>query len=242
VNSSVPDAAVDWAAWDAVLFDLDGVITPTATVHEHAWCELFAEWDCTRADYLAHIDGKPRYDGVRDFLASRQITLPEGSADDPPGTDTVAALGNRKNMLFNEIIDRDGIVAYPGSRALLEFLERTHIPAAVVSSSKNARRVLAAAGLGERFEVVVDGLTADEVGLAGKPDPAMFLHAADRLGVDPTRCVVIEDAVSGVQAGSAGGFGLVIGVDRGSQSGALSAAGAHIVVGDLDQTLEIDPP
>lgn len=231
------DDAVDWGSHRAVLFDLDGVVTPTASVHERAWAELFAPWDFTAADYLAHVDGKPRYDGVRDFLASRDIVLPDGDPTDPPGVDTVCALGNRKNEVFNELLERDGVEAYPGTLTVMAELDRLGIAQAIVSSSQNARSVLAAAGLAGRFPHVVDGVTARERGLAGKPDAAMFLHAADLVGRAPRDCVVVEDAVSGVAAGAAGGFALVLGVDRGGNRAALFASGADLVVDDLAETL-----
>ncbi|MGB0115066.1 MAG: beta-phosphoglucomutase family hydrolase [Ilumatobacteraceae bacterium] len=226
-----------WTDAEGVLFDLDGVITPTAEIHEHAWGELFAAHDYSEADYLRYIDGKPRYDGVRSFLASRSIELPEGSPTDAPGNDTVCALGNRKNSLFNEILERDGIAPFPASADTLELLERHGIPSAIVSSSKNARGVLEAAGLGDRFEVVVDGVTAVEHSIAGKPAPDMYLYAAQRLGISPQRSVVVEDAVSGVAAGAAGAFGVVIGVDRGAGPDELLAHGASFVVSDLVELL-----
>jgi beta-phosphoglucomutase family hydrolase len=226
-------ADFDWRDFEGVLFDLDGVITPTAEIHEHAWGELFADFDYTEADYLRYIDGRPRYDGVRTFLASRDIVLPDGEPSDPPGDDTVCAMGNRKNELFNAILERDGIAPYPGSLAVLDELDRDGVPAAIVSSSKNARSVLRAAGLDQRFGVVVDGIVAAEQGIAGKPAPDMFLHAAAALRVAADRSVVVEDAVSGVAAGSAGGFGAVIGVDRGAGHGALLDHGATFVVDDL---------
>jgi beta-phosphoglucomutase family hydrolase len=228
---------VEWAAYDAVLFDLDGVLTPTADVHEHAWAELFADYDFTSEDYLAYVDGKPRYDGVQSFLESRGVELPWGSPDDAPGDDTVCAMGNRKNVVFNEVIERDGISPYPGSLDLLALLDRLGVKQAVVSSSKNARTVLAAAGLADRFEHVVDGMTAVEADLAGKPAPDMFLHAARLLGADPSRSVVVEDAVSGVAAGRAGDFALVLGVDRGGNATALVDNGADLVVTDLSETM-----
>ena len=228
---------VDWPRFGAVLFDLDGVITPTAVTHERAWAELFARWDFTPADYLAYVDGKPRYDGVASFLAARGVELPWGDPSDPPGDDTICALGNRKNDTFNTVLARDGIAPYPGSLALLESLDDHGVPQAIVSSSKNARTVLAAAGMGDRFPVVVDGVTAVEESLAGKPDPAMFLHAAERLGVPAEQCIVVEDATSGVAAGVAGHFGFVLGIDRGGNREALVAAGAHLVVDDLGDTL-----
>lgn len=237
MTGSTTAADFDWRAHDGALFDLDGVITPTAEIHEHAWGELFAGYGYTEDDYLRYIDGKPRYDGVRSFLASRDITLPDGLPSDPPGTDTVCAMGNRKNALFNEILARDGIAPYPGSMATLELLAGYHIPAAIVSSSKNARTVLDAAGLGERFDVVVDGVVAAEEHIVGKPAPDMFRRAAELLGVAESGAVVVEDAVSGVAAGAAGDFAVVIGVDRGAGSEALLAHGATFVVSDLAELL-----
>ena len=230
-------ADFDWRTYAGVLFDLDGVITPTAEIHEHAWGELFTDFDYTGADYLRHIDGKPRYDGVRSFLTSRDIALPDGDPSDPPGDDTVCALGNRKNELFNTILERDGIEPYPGSLATLELLDAAGVRSAIVSSSKNARTVLAAAGLGERFEVVVDGVVAAADHIAGKPAPDMFLHAARRIGVSPDGAVVVEDAVSGVAAGAAGEFAVVIGVDRGAGADVLLDHGATFVVDDLAELL-----
>jgi beta-phosphoglucomutase family hydrolase len=233
-----PVADFDWRQHAGVLFDLDGVITPTAEIHEHAWGELFADFDYTEADYLSYIDGKPRYDGVRSFLASRGITLPEGHPDDPPGDDTVCAMGNRKNQLFNTILERDGIEPYPSSVATLDLLDEAGVRYAIVSSSKNARNVLDAAGLGDRFDVVVDGVVAVTEHIVGKPAPDMFLHAARRLGVEPERTVVVEDAVSGVAAGAAGGFAVVIGVDRGAGADTLLDQGADFVVDDLSGLLD----
>lgn len=237
------DNRIDWAGFDAVLLDLDGVITPTAEVHEHAWTELFADHDFTPDDYLRYVDGKPRYDGVRSFLSARGVELPEGHPDDPPGDGTICAMGNRKNVLFNEIVARDGIAPYPGTMAVLDVLDRLGVRQAVVSSSKNARPVLAAAGLAERFGHVVDGVTAVEEQLAGKPAPDMFLRGAELLGAAPDRCAVVEDAASGVAAGVAGGFALVLGVDRGGNAAALADNGAHLVVDDLSRTIpEVTTP
>ena len=226
---------VDWTGHEAVLFDLDGVITPTAEVHERAWARLFAEWDYTQADYLRHIDGKPRYDGVRSFLASRDVELPEGDPSDEPGDGSVCALGNRKNEIFNTILEQEGVTPYRGSLRLMELLDDLEVSQAIVSSSKNARPVLTAAGLGERFPYVVDGVVAAEEGLAGKPAPDMFVRGAELLGVEPSAAAVIEDATSGVAAGVAGGFALVVGVDRGGNRQALLDHGASLVVDDLDQ-------
>jgi beta-phosphoglucomutase family hydrolase len=236
VNDVTADG-FDWRDYDGVLFDLDGVITPTAEIHEHAWGELFAAYEFTQADYLEFVDGKPRYDGVRSFLASRDVSLPGGSPDDPPGDATVCAMGNRKNALFNEILERDGIAAYPGSAATLDLLETIGVESAIVSSSKNAVTVLHAARLDDRFDVVIDGIVAAERGLPGKPAPDSYLLGAELLGVDPARTVVVEDATSGVAAGAAGHFAVVIGVDRGAGADALLANGATFVVSDLDELL-----
>jgi beta-phosphoglucomutase family hydrolase len=227
----------EWSSCAGVLFDLDGVITPTAEIHERAWADLFDAYDYTDADYLAYIDGKPRYDGVRSFLASRDVVMAEGLPGDPPGDESVCALGNRKDALFNEILEREGVAPYPSSLATLDLLAELGVPAAIVSSSRNARRVLAAAKLADRFDVVVDGVVVADRGLAGKPAPDAFLLGAELLGVDPARSVVVEDAVSGVAAGAAGRFDVVIGVDRGAGADALLAHGATFVVADLGALL-----
>ncbi|MDN5853107.1 MAG: beta-phosphoglucomutase family hydrolase [Actinomycetia bacterium] len=231
-----------WQEFDAVLFDLDGVLTPTADVHMHAWEQMFSAFLSTRggrpyetADYFAYIDGKPRYDGVRSFLESRSIELPEGDPSDPIDRETVCGLGNRKDAMFNEILATEGVSPYPGSVAYLDELAARRTAVAVVSSSRNAPGVLEAAGIADRFEVVVDGRVATERGLRGKPSPETFAYAARQLGTDNAHSVVIEDALSGVQAGRAGTFGLVIGVDRGAGEDALRAAGAHTVVKDLGE-------
>lgn len=227
----------DWLSFGAVLFDLDGVITPTALVHERAWAMLFADYNYSEADYLASIDGKPRYEGVATFLASRNVELPWGSTDDPPEADTVCGFGNRKNNMFMEILNSEPLSPYPGTMRVLDLLDEAATPQAIVSSSRNARAVLAAAGLKDRFPVVVDGMTAADEALAGKPEPAMFHRGAELLDVDHSRCLVVEDAVAGVQAGAAGGFQFVLGVDRGGNLDALRSAGADLVVGDLADTL-----
>ncbi len=232
---------VDWSSFDAVLFDLDGVITPTAEVHRRAWSALFDRFLADRGvsepytdqDYFDHVDGKPRYDGVRDFLASRDIELAEGNPDDPPDAETVCGLGNRKNAEFARALDRDGVEPFPGSLRLLEVLRDRGLKMAVVSSSANAPRVLAVAGVEAFFPVVVHGGVAVERHLRGKPAPDTFLAAARDLGVQAARAVVMEDATSGVAAGRAGDFGLVVGVDRGAGEQALTAAGADVVVSDL---------
>jgi beta-phosphoglucomutase family hydrolase len=235
--TQVNSADFNWQDYAGVLFDLDGVITPTAEIHEHAWGELFSDYDYTEADYLQYIDGKPRYDGVRSFLSSRGVTLPEGSPTDAPGTGTMCAMGNQKNALFNTILDRDGIAPYPGSARTLDLLADLGVPAGIVSSSKNARSVLAAAGLDDRFDVVVDGIVAADRGIVGKPAPDPYLYGARQLGVDPLVSVIVEDAVSGVASGAAGNFSVVIGVDRGAGVETLLENGASLVVADLAELL-----
>ena len=232
---------MDWNDFDGVLFDLDGVLTPTAEVHMRAWQQLFIDFLTKRgitqpyveSDYFDYIDGKPRYDGVRALLASRSITLAEGDPSDSPETETVCGLGNRKNVFFSAVLAEDGVQPYAGSVQLLDFLEERGIKVAVVSSSRNAPPVLEASGLAPRFEVVVDGNVASEQDLPGKPAPDTFVHAAEQLGVSVERAVVFEDALSGVQAGRAGSFGLVVGVDRGVGADRLTEAGADLVVADL---------
>ena len=236
---------MDWTRFDAALFDLDGVLTPTAEVHMRAWSEMFNAFldergdsePYTDEDYFAHVDGRPRYEGVRTFLESRGIELPEGDPEDGPDEQTVSGLGNRKNDAFNAVLARDGVTAYEGSVALIDALERAGTKMAVVSSSKNAAAVLEAAGIADRFPVLVSGAEATELGLAGKPSPETFLHAAAELGVARERCVVLEDATSGVRAGRDGDFGLVVGVDRGAGPAALTEAGADLVVQDLAELL-----
>ncbi|OMH34177.1 HAD family phosphatase [Tersicoccus sp. Bi-70] len=235
---------MNWSDFDAVLFDLDGVLTPTAQIHRTAWAEMFDAFlegrdqpPFSDADYFAHVDGRPRADGVRAFLGSRGITLPDGDPDDPEDAPTVNGLGNRKNAAFNAVLARDGIAPYPASVQLLEALRKRGTALAVVSSSRNARPVLDAAGIAGDFACVVDGRVADTEHLAGKPAPDTFLRAAALLGVDPTRAVVVEDATSGVAAGRAGHFGRVIGVDRGAGADALTDAGADVVVTELDEVL-----
>jgi len=232
---------VDLKAFDAVLFDLDGVLTPTADVHMRAWQKMFSDYlekagvnePYAESDYFDYIDGKPRYDGVRSFLASRKLRLPDGTPSDPPDAGTVCGLGNRKNEVFSAVLAEEGVEPYPGSIAWLDELTANGTAVAVVSSSRNAPAVLAAAGLADRFEVVVDGAVAAAESLPGKPAPDTYLNAAQRLDVLPARAIVVEDALSGVEAGRAGDFGLVIGVDRGTGAERLRDAGADLVVADL---------
>lgn len=230
----------------AVLFDLDGVLTDTAAVHRRAWSALFTEFlpaiapeaaPYTDADYFALVDGRARAAGVRSVLASRGVRVPDGELNDPPGAQTVHGLGNRKNVRFTEIIAGEGVEVFEGSLRLVEALAAAGVVMAVVSSSRNAVLVLDTVGLRDRFAVVIDGVLAHDQHLASKPAPDMFLTAAQCLGVDPARTVVIEDAVSGVEAGRRGGFE-VIGVDRGSGASALWAAGADVVVSDLSELVE----
>lgn len=210
-----------------------------------AWSQMFNAFLASRddvrpytdEDYFAYVDGKPRYEGVASFLASRSIELPYGEAGDDPAIESVSGLGNRKNEVFNQVLARDGIAPYPGSLRLVRALQAAGIPMAVVSSSRNAQAVLAASDLAQYFEVVVDGNVADELALPGKPKPQTFLHAAWQLQIAPEKCAVLEDAISGVQAARAGAFGLVIGVNRGAGVGELSAAGAHLVVSDCAELL-----
>lgn len=232
--------------FDAVLFDLDGVITPTADVHMRAWRTLFdalfAAWQIappyTDDDYYTYVDGKKRYDGVAALLHSRNVELPWGHPSDPPTADTVCGVGNRKNGAFLAVLESEGIAAYPGSLALLGALADAGVATAIVSSSKNARPVLEAAGIIDRFPVIVDGVTAEARSLPSKPAPDVFLEGARELGTDPARTVVVEDAIAGVESGVAGGFGLVVGVDRGAGADALRAAGAHLIITDLADLLE----
>lgn len=237
---------MDWSLYDGVLFDLDGVLTDTASLHAIAWKRTFDGFLQRRfedgirsfdvqADYLNYVDGKPRYQGVASFLASRGIDLPYGQPEDLPGDDTVCAVGNLKNDLVNEILTQDGVTPYPGSVRLVQQLKEAGFPMGVVTSSANAVGVLTAAGLSDMFDVLVDGTVAAELGLHGKPSPDPFLEGARRLGVTPAATVVIEDAVSGVAAGRAGGFGLVIGVARHGNHHDLITAGAGLVVEDLDE-------
>lgn len=236
--------------FEAVIFDLDGVVTDTASVHRAAWKELFDDELRRRAgggdsgfepftddDYRRYVDGRPRYDGVRAFLASRGITLPEGTPDDPPEARTVCGLGNTKDAMFHRRLDDDGVAVFESTVQLIEDLRSAGVHTAIVSASRNGREVLEAAGLLGHFDVRVDGEVAGDLGLAGKPDPAVFLEAARRLDVSPSRAAVVEDALAGVEAGRAGGFGLVIGVDRTGHADDLRRHGADVVVEDLAEVV-----
>jgi beta-phosphoglucomutase family hydrolase len=231
---------------------MDGVLTDTATVHAEAWQRMFDEFLRARAeragtpfvpfdpadDYGSYVDGKPRLDGVRSFLEARSIELPEGAADDPPAAETVHGLGTRKNELVLRLLAERGVQAYEGSVRFVEAARAAGLRRAVVSASANTREVLAAAGIEELFEVRIDGLVAEREQLAGKPAPDTFLAAARALGVPPEQAAVFEDALAGVEAGRAGRFGCVVGVDRVGHASALREHGADIVVRDLDELLE----
>ena len=236
----------------ACLFDLDGVLTKTAKVHARAWKQMFDDFLRARSerigepflpfdaasDYARYVDGLPRLDGVRAFLESRDIALPTGSSTDPSGAETVQALGERKNDLVLRLIAEDGVEPYAGSVRFVEAAREHGLGRAVVSSSTNAHDVLVAAGIEHLFDARIDGVVAERDGLPGKPAPDTFLAGARALGVEPAQAAVFEDALAGVEAGRAGAFGCVVGVDRTGQAEALSGRGADIVVTDLAELLE----
>jgi beta-phosphoglucomutase family hydrolase len=242
----LPDAVT------ACLFDLDGVLTQTAKVHSAAWKQMFDGYLRQRAartgeafvpfdpirEYDEYVDGKPRYDGVRSFLASRGIELLEGSADDPSGAETIHGLGNRKNEIVLKLIHEQGVQPYEGSVRYVKAARASGLRCAVVSSSTNCRDVLAAASIQELFEEIIDGVVAGRDHLAGKPAPDTFLAGARALGAKPAAAAVFEDALAGVEAGRAGRFGFVVGVDRVGQAEALQAHGADVVVSDLAELLD----
>lgn len=248
---SLSNSSISSSQFDAVLFDLDGVLTATAKIHAACWKRTFDGFLKQRAekthepyepfdlenDYKLYVDGKMRYVGVQSFLASRSIQLPYGSSTDSPGYDTVCALGNYKDVFFDEVLYSEGVEVYRGSVALLHHLRHQGFKTAVVSSSHHCKAVLDTAEIVHLFDVLVDGNLSDRLHLAGKPAPDAFLLAAEQLSVDPKRAVVFEDAISGVQAGHAGGFGLVVGVDRGNSAEVLLQSRADIVVQDLSELL-----
>ncbi len=252
MEQATRDYAISRGLYDAVLMDLDGVITDTASIHAACWKEMFDEYLQKRvtktgevfrpfdisSDYRLYVDGKPRFDGVRDFLASRGIQIDEGSPDDSPLAETIGGLGNRKNNLVNRIINDVGVTAYEGSVKLIRQLCEYGFKLGVVTSSQNCSVVLSSAKLDGLFQVQVDGNTIHAQQLAGKPAPDTFLRAAEMLGVEPNRAVVIEDALSGVQAARAGKFGLVIGVARKGNAEELRRRGAHLVVNDLEELVD----
>jgi beta-phosphoglucomutase family hydrolase len=234
------------------LFDLDGVLTETAKVHAAAWKEMFDDYLRERAersgepfvpfdavaDYDEYVDGKPRADGTRSFLTSRGIELPQGHENDSPDEQTVYGLGNRKNEIVLRLIHDDGVEAYPGSVSYVRAVKQAGLPRAVVSSSTNCRDVLVAAGIEDLFDARIDGVVAERQHLRGKPAPDTFLAGAKALGLKPTAATVFEDALAGVAAGRAGGFGFVVGVDRVGQAEALREHGADVVVDDLAKLME----
>ena len=245
---TVADHCLSRERFDAAVLDLDGVVTRTAKVHALAWKTMFDDFlgarlpdaDAGRpfdidGDYRRYVDGKPRQDGVRSFLASRGITLPDGEPDDPPNRETLWGLGNRKNRLFRDRLAEDGVEVYASSVRMLRALRAAGFGIAVVSSSRNCAAVLDAANIADLFDTRVDGVDLERQGLAGKPAPDMFLEASRRLGAEPARAAGFEDAVAGVEAIRAAGFGLVVGVDRGDHGDALREHGADLVVGDLGE-------
>jgi beta-phosphoglucomutase family hydrolase len=235
----------------ACLFDLDGVLTKTAEVHAAAWKEMFDDYLKQRAertggrfvpfdpvaDYDEYVDGKPRYEGVQSFLAARGIELPRGTSSDPPEAETVDGLGNRKNVIVLRLIREHGVEPYEGSVRYVRAAKDAGLRRAVVSSSTNCRDVLIAAGIEDLFEARIDGVVAEREHLRGKPAPDTFLAGARTLGVEPAQAAVFEDALAGVAAGRAGGFGFVVGVDRVGQADALKQRGADVVVSDLSELL-----
>ncbi|WP_309065438.1 HAD family hydrolase [Microbacterium sp.] len=241
----MPEQLPDLHRTAGVLFDLDGVLTPTAEVHMRAWKkvfdEVFARWGIeapyTDADYFAYVDGKKRYDGVASLLRSRNVEIPWGQVDDPPEAETISGIGNRKNAAFAATLRSEGIAPYPGSLALIESLRDAGVPMGVVSSSKNAEEVLASAGIRDFFRAVVDGVVAERDELASKPSPDMFREGARMLGVDPAAAAAVEDAVSGVASAASAGYGIVVAVDRGAGPEALRDAGATCIVDDLARLL-----
>jgi beta-phosphoglucomutase family hydrolase len=238
--------------FDAVLFDLDGVLTATAKIHAACWKQMFDDFLEKRAaargepfqpfdiatDYKHYVDGKLRSDGVRGFLESRGIHLPFGSPDEPPNYDTICGLGNFKDTMVKEKIKEGEVEVYEGGVALTRHVRSLGIKTAVVSASKNCQAVLEAAAIADLFDLRVDGNVAESLSLPGKPAPDTFLKAAELLGVEPKRAVVVEDAISGVQAGRAGSFGLVVGVDRKGDAESLRQNGADIVVTDLGDLIQ----
>lgn len=235
--------------FEAVIFDMDGVITKTALTHAAAWKKMFDEYlkkreaehgekfvEFTHAgDYLPYVDGKPRYKGVADFLESRGIKIPYGDFTDSPGTETICGLGNRKNEAFNEVLELEGVEVYPSTVALLDELKKAGIKLGVASSSKNCKPVLERVNLLDVFDVRVDGVVSAELGLQGKPEPDIFTTACDVVGVKYANAIVVEDAVSGVQAGKKGNFGLTLGIARENNRKELEENGADFVVEDLEE-------
>ncbi len=232
---------------EALIFDLDGVLTQTRKTHKKSWEEMFDRFfdehvekygkqaSMSENDYQEYLDGKPRYQGVRSFLASRDIELPWGSTDDAPGMGTICALGNLKNELFNEVLERDGVEVYEDAAEKLKTWKKMGMKTAIVSSSKNCKKIIEVAGIDNLFDTRVDGAVSEEIGLKGKPDPDIFTEAAKRLKARPEYCIVFEDAISGVQAGQGGFFGLVVGVNRFDNKDGLLKHGADITIDSFDE-------
>ncbi len=238
---------------DAVIFDMDGVVSDTARLHERCWKHVFDDYLRKRSDltgqsfrpfeeedYARYVDGKPRYDGVESFLASRGISLDPGTPSDPPGYDTVCALGNLKDHYFEQAVTEDGVDMFDSTISFIRALRSHGTTTALISSSRHARAILVAAHIDDLFDTIVDGKDAEPLHLPGKPDPAIFLAAAQRLQVTPARAAVVEDALAGVEAGHRGGFGFVIGIDRNSHADELLDHGASVVVEDMSE-LELPP-
>lgn len=236
---------------DVAIFDMDGVVTDTARTHAAAWKQLFDDFLRSREgedfapftidkDYVKHVDGRPRYQGVKAFLASRGIDLPFGNPSDPPGTETVCALGNRKNVLFRELLASDGAEVFGDALDLIARLKAAGIDVALVTASKNRSAIMETAGLSDLFDAVVDGEDVADLNLKGKPAPDEFLLAAERAGAEPEHCAVFEDALAGVEAGKAGGFALVVGVDRRNDAEAFLSHGAHVTVKELGE-VRVEP-
>jgi beta-phosphoglucomutase family hydrolase len=248
MSDDEPTVTLDRGSLDAVIFDMDGVVTQTATVHAAAWKRLFDAFLDSRLrpgehlqpfdieeDYLRYVDGKPRYDGVVSFLASRGINLPYGSPSDPPSDATICGLGNRKDAYFQQLVAERGVDVFESTIELIRSLKAAGIRVGIFSASRNAESILQAAGVRTLFDAKVDGIDAEAMGLKGKPRPDMLLELTRRLGATPQRTAVVEDAIAGVQAGQAGGFALVIGVNRSPNPGRLVANGADQEVPDLAQ-------
>jgi beta-phosphoglucomutase family hydrolase len=235
-------------SFKAIVFDLDGVITKTAVTHVKAWKQIFDEFlkkkaereqipfkEFTETDYLNYVDGKPRYEGVASFLESRRINIAQGSRDDSPAEETISGLGNRKNEVFLEILQKEGTEVYPSSKKLLLDLKKISVKTGVASSSKNCQKILETVGLLHIFDALVDGIVSEETGLKGKPEPDIFLRTCELMGSKPEETIVVEDAVSGVQAGAKGNFGLTLGVARKQNKQDLLNNGADYVVTDMEE-------
>ncbi len=235
---------------DALIFDLDGVVTKTQKLHKEAWKEMFdaflkdkeGQAPMSDEDYKVYVDGKPRYQGVKSFLDSRDISLPFGNTDDPPEKETACGLGNRKNKIFHRLVEQGGVEVYPGAVEKIKTWRKKGLKTAIVSSSKNCKKIIEHAGIAHLFDARVDGAVSEERGLNGKPDPDIFVEAAKDLGVSPENAVVFEDAISGVQAGQRGYFGLVVGLNRFENAEALKENGADLIIDNFEDFELFDNP